>query len=372
MAPGPRSVARLGGHLSVTTEHPANRIWRSPGRQLLVLAGLTGFAISQPMLSILGEAPTVLSRHGIEGASLVALACVIAIVPPAVLWLVTRLAAAARGHADRVLHLLIVGALVGLFTVQIAKSAGLDGAIVLVAVATMVAGAFVVAYVRSPHVATWASYTAILPLLAVGSFVMASPSSALLRSATAPERVTGTGEMPSVVMIVLDELPTRSLVDENEQIDAARFPNLATFAEDATWYRHHTTLAPLTEVAVPTMLTGKDPTASEAIWTNHPDNLFTLLAPTHELEVLEQATELCPYDVCVPTAAAGSGEPVDAAIDVGGPGFSDLLDVTADLWLERVSLGGRRAGRPRRLPRGGLAHRTTPRRRPPRTRRRRR
>ena len=46
------------------------------------------------------------------------------------------------------------------------------------------------------------------------------------------------GDDPSVVLIVLDELPTQSLLDATGGIDSARFPNLAAFADDATWYRH--------------------------------------------------------------------------------------------------------------------------------------
>ena len=45
-----------------------------PLQQLMVLAGLTGFAISQPLLSVLGDNPTTLALHGIEGIELVALA----------------------------------------------------------------------------------------------------------------------------------------------------------------------------------------------------------------------------------------------------------------------------------------------------------
>ena len=182
--------------------------------------------------------------------------------------------------------------------------------------------------------ATWASYTAVLPVLAVASFLVVSPASALLDSAEAPERISG--DHPSVVLIILDELPTRSLLDGDDGIDAERFPNLAAFADDATWYRHSSSLATLTEAAVPSMLTGNLPVAEEAVWTNHPDNLFTILAPTHELEVIEQATELCPYDVCVPTAAVGQG---GGELEVAGPGFGDALGVARDLWFDRVSLG---------------------------------
>lgn len=328
--------------------HPAERIWRSPLRQLLVLAGLAGFAISQPILGLLGDEPTILARHGIEGRELVLLAIVVAFVPPLVLWIPARVVAAAEASREgtrsherpprlaRVLHLVAVGALVGCFAIQVAKAVGLARPAALLLAASLAAAGFVAVYVRNAAVATWASYTAILPFLAVGSFLVVSPASALLTSAPAPERVVGAGDLPSVVLVILDELPTRSLLDAKAGIDAERFPNLAGFAEDATWYRHSSSVATLTEAAVPSLLTGNLPVAEEAVWTNHPDNLFTILAPTHELEVIEQATELCPYDVCVPTAAEGRG---GAALEIGGPGFGDVLGIARDLWFDRVSLG---------------------------------
>ena len=140
------------------------------------------------------------------------------------------------------------------------------------------------------------------------------------------------------MLLILDELPTRSVLDADDRIDATRFPNLAEFAEDATWYRHHTAIATLTEGAVPSMLTGTLPVPERAIWTNHPDNLFTLLAPTHELEVLEQSTELCPYDSCAPTGAPGAASGQPDALEVSGPDFGDLLDIAGDVWFERLSL----------------------------------
>ena len=143
----------------------------------------------------------------------------------------------------------------------------------------------------------------------------------------------------SVVFIVLDEFPTRSILDADDQIDRSRFPNLAALGDEATWYRHFTTLAPVTEAAVPSLLTGMLPTAEEGIWANHPDNLFSLLAPTHELEVLESATRLCPYDTCAPTVGGDDPGREAAEVDVGGPTPGDLMGVTWDLWLDRVSLG---------------------------------
>ena len=54
-----------------------------------------------------------------------------------------------------------------------------------------------------------------------------------------------------VLLVVLDELPLASLLDEGDRIDPEQFPNLARLAEDATWYRNTTGVSPTTPEAVP-------------------------------------------------------------------------------------------------------------------------
>src|SRR5690606_941510 len=102
------------------------------------------------------------------------------------------------------------------------------------------------------------------------------------------------------VVVVLDALPTASLLDGTGRIDAELYPHLAAFAEDATWYRNHTTTAAATFQAVPALLTGRLPELSAPMpdVAFHPGNLFSLLAGTHDVEAVEQITRLCPPDVC--------------------------------------------------------------------------
>ena len=73
------------------------------------------------------------------------------------------------------------------------------------------------------------------------------------------------------------------------------------------------------------------------LWTSHPDSLFTLLAPTHELEVFETATAMCPYATCEPTSTDDEGN--ETSLDDSGPGFGDMLHVASDVWFDRVRPG---------------------------------
>jgi len=297
-------------------------VWRSPIRRHLAVIGLTGFAVSQPLLAVFGDNPSTLSFHHTGRAELVVLALLIGLVPPLLLIVATAAVGWVDERAGRMAHLGVVGALATISLVQWTKTVGPPPPLVVLGVAVAIGAGFTVAYVRVPPVTRWTSYTAFLPLLAVGTFLIASPSSALLQKASAPGRVDS--DAPSLVMIVLDELPTRSLVDGDGELDAERFPNFAAFAEDATWYRHHTSLAPFTEFAVPSLLTGDDPRTDPPIDTSYPDNLFSLLAPTHDLEVMEVATRLCAYEGCEPQGADT------------GPGFTDLLALVRDVFVERI------------------------------------
>jgi hypothetical protein len=304
-------------------------------QQLMVLAGMTGFAISQPILSTLGENPTTLAVHGLEGWALVAFAVLVALGPPLVLWGIVRLLAQVSPAAAGVAVLGLSAVLVALATIQAAKSAGVDGRLILLVVSTGAGVAVAILCARFAPVATWATYTCILPALAVAQLLVLSPASALLTTVGEPEPAqAGGSDAPSVVVLVLDELPTRSLLDDTDQLDRARFPNLAAVADDATWYRHHTSLASQTSVAVPSLLTGMTPREEAPLAANYPDNLFTLLAPTHELEVVESATRLCPYERCDPTSATSV-----ESLGTAQPGLAEMLDLTTEVWLDRIDPG---------------------------------
>ncbi len=100
-------------------------------------------------------------------------------------------------------------------------------------------------------------------------------------------------------MVVLDELPTVSLMRADGDIDAERYPNFARLAGDATWYRNATTVHEWTTGAVPAMLTGRRPEGLP-LFLDHPDNLFTLLGGAYDLDVFESQTHLCPPELCDP------------------------------------------------------------------------
>ncbi|MDZ7734218.1 MAG: hypothetical protein U5R31_15105 [Acidimicrobiia bacterium] len=230
-----------------------------------MLLGLTGFAISQPLLSVLGSSPTIFVFHRVTGWTLVWLALAIALVPPLVLWTVGLGLTRLDRRVGRWYHLGVAGVLVALALIQGAKELGVDGTTVLVLVAGVGAAGFGYAYWRVAAVGTWLRYTSPLPLVAVALFLVASPTSDLLRAPAAgpADAATASGEPPPVVMVMLDELPTLSLLDEDGGIDPVRFPTSPGSPTTRPGTATSATQGPCADVAVPSMLTGRAPRRRE-------------------------------------------------------------------------------------------------------------
>ena len=136
------------------------------------------------------------------------------------------------------------------------------------------------------------------------------------------------GRRTPLVVVVLDEFPTAAIIDSNGEVDAERFPNLATLADESRWYRNYTTVSNFTLHAVPALLSGMAPDSDDVpLLADHPDNLFTLLGGTYEFNVSEAITRLCPGELCPSDLTA-----TDHA------GLRGITDDTVDVVQELVSL----------------------------------
>ena len=121
-------------------------------------------------------------------------------------------------------------------------------------------------------------------------------------------RPHGVAPPQTIVMVVFDELPLTSLMGPDGRIDAERYPAFAGLARSANWYRGATAVHDSTALAVPAMLDGRYPRAGvRSDVYSHPANLFTLLAPSYEVNASEEATTLCPSSLCEPMTGTTLG-----------------------------------------------------------------
>lgn len=313
---------------------------RTPGfsrtflNQCLVLLCLTGFAITEPVLGIFGANPGLFYFYNVSAVSLlVVYALTIAIVPALLLQAVTAIAGLFHRGVASALHVCFVGLLAGLWLVQLAKwSFGVGSPSLLVALLLLGAAAFALLYVKWPLLNSWLKIAAIAPVIAVGSFLVFSDAGNAMRKSDLEivQRETD-APLPSVVFVLLDEFPTLGVLDERGLIDEIRFPNLAALAAQSTWYRHYSVLSGRTDFSVPSILTGGDPIAATASIENYPNNLFSLLAPTHFLTAYETLTQLCGLPQC-------SEGPPGSSVQKPAPQLRAIFAKTVSLWVSRVAL----------------------------------
>jgi hypothetical protein len=275
----------------------------TPLVRALHVAVLAAFAVSQPLFDLLGRHVEFLLAHGLDRADLVGLALVLGLGVPGALAAATGLLERMAGRAAPAIHGGVVALLVAVIALPVlARAAGPTApAALLVAIGAGLGIAAAVAYARAAvlrRLLTVASPALLaFPLL----FLIASPVSSLLFPQRRSDDVATIARKDiDVVVVVFDGLPLTSLLDESGAIDPRRFPHLAALAETAHFFRNATTVTETTEYAVPAIATGLYPMWDLPPTTDaYPQNLFTLLAETHELNVFEPLTRLCPPDLCV-------------------------------------------------------------------------
>lgn len=144
-----------------------------------------------------------------------------------------------------------------------------------------------------------------------------------------------------VVLVILDELPTASLLKGDQTIDAHRYPNFAKFASESTWYRDNVAAGDFTAWAVPPILTGNH-SNQEILPTDkvQPDNIFNLLGPGRKVHALEEVTELCSKRFC-PNGHQGEHRDVPMADDFIKAKFKLMEVAEANRWIKGMPKGKR-------------------------------
>ena len=265
----------------------------------LHLAALWGFAVAQPLFDLIGRNAEFFATRGSEGLEIVGFGLVLALAPPAVLLGVELLAGMVRAGLRRLLHLAFVAALAAILAVQVLKRIGDLGAAVPLAVGALGGASAAVAYARARGLRAFLTALAPAPLVFLVLFLAASPVARLVFASETNARAAGVAADAPIVFIVFDELPLTSLLDARGAIDARRYPNFSKLARNSTWFPNATGVHDRTSKAVPAVLTGRRPRpGSLPIAADHPRSLFTLLGGSYRMNVFEEATSVCPDDLC--------------------------------------------------------------------------
>jgi hypothetical protein len=306
--------------------------WRRELYAFLEIAALCGLGVAQPLLDITGKAPDFFLFYGAGRGDVLTLVLLVTVVPPVALWGVGALAGLAGqvlargappgswrarvgGAARKGVHALTLGALLVVLAVQVGKNLLPVRGLPLALLAVLASAGLTVAYLRWKVPAQLLRFASVGPVLFALLFVFASPASAVVlakESGGAGPGGRAADTHPPVVVLLLDEFPLLSLLGTDGRIDAAKYPNFARLAGASTWYRNATAASGWTPYAVPAMLSGEWPRKDNVAphYTQHPDNLFTLMGGEYDLRVQESITQLCPPRLCPDRAQPAGGLPV--------------------------------------------------------------
>jgi hypothetical protein len=294
----------------------------------LNLAVLWTFAVAQPLFDLLKDNPEFFAARGSTGFDIVSFSVLLVVIPPLLLLGIELLLGLIRPEVRTGAHIVFIGVLVALIAGQALKKSidASDG--VLIALALVVGAAIAVLWARAEPVRSFLNVLSPVPLVFLLLFLFSGQISELAFPDEAKARTIGGVARAPIVVVLLDELPSSTLVDENDRIDARRFPGFGELARSATWFRNAYTVYDSTERAQPAIMDGNLPEKDrQPISSDHPNSIFSLFAKTHRMNVDEEATSVCSRDLCTNTITDESY----------GQRISSMAEDLGLVWLHVVS-----------------------------------
>jgi hypothetical protein len=266
----------------------------SAAARVAAIFALYSLALAQPIYQLISQQPEILVARRTEPADLLALVGVLSLLVPGLLSVVDLVLGRLTGWR-RTVHLVLLAPAFLALGLQVGGFLPLSD-LVVVLVGLGLAGLGLALVGTRPTAQTYLTFLSPAALIVPALFLLHPPIQAVLL-----RRINTAALFPPqplhapIVMVLLDEFPTATLLDPQGQLDAERFPNLASFTREATWYRQATTPCDDTILVIPSLLTSRPPDPSRMpIALDHPKNLFTWLGGTYELRVSEYITLLGP------------------------------------------------------------------------------
>ena len=304
-------MIRTSGTESRNYLHRPRRFQAIAGLHLFTLFNL---AVALPLYNLLGQADhaPLFIAHQSQAIDVWLLILSLSVLAPTILYLLLRLLShlsmmMARQFFTALVFILFVAIFLPMPGRWLAEPGYLSAGFALLA--AMLATAL---YRKTQWASTFISILS-LGIIAAPVLFLTSPSvkSLLAKQETQKQSLGGASSgLPNVVMIIFDELPLISLLDEHHEIDPVRYPNFHRLAGSANWYRNTTAIHYSTSQAVAGLMVGDDlpkyldsiidssPSSSGPLDRNRvPHNIFSLLEDTHIIYANELVTRLTPEPI---------------------------------------------------------------------------
>jgi hypothetical protein len=264
---------------------------------------LSSFAIAQPIYDLVARTPEFLVAHRLEPLEIGLLIVILSFGVPLILLSSEWLLGLTSVRIRRLVHTVFVCILLTLILLPLPKkvailSGALKSSIVLVVSSLL-------AFLYMKYRTARRSLLFLLPAVALFPTLFLSHApirkQLFIRGDKDTVPIFSIGEPVPIVMIVFDEFPLSSLMDEKLNIDPDWFPNFAAFSRGAIWFKNASAVTDGTLNSVPGILSGLYPQPERKLLPNtadYPRTLFTLLGENYQFHVQENNTRLCPRRLC--------------------------------------------------------------------------
>jgi hypothetical protein len=278
---------------------PEAPLWRDALWAYLGIAVLWTFAVAQPLFDLLKDNPEFFAARGSTGFDVISWSVLLVVLPPALLLGIELLVGLAGRMARRGAHLVVIAGLVGLIAAQALKKSIEGSDFVLIALSVVIGAIVAALYARAEPVQSFLRVLSPVPIVFLALFLFTDPIAKVAFPDEAHARTIGGVSDAPIIVVLLDELPSNTLIGAHDRIDAQRFPGFGELARTATWFRNAYTVYDSTERAQPAIMDGNWP-AKDKLPTSsdHPNSIFSLFGKTHRLNVSEEATTVCSRELC--------------------------------------------------------------------------
>jgi len=295
---------RVSGNILQKTSEKQNKDFLFDALHIFVLFG---FALAQPLFSVLSRHPEFFVARQSRPTDIASLVVILCAVIPLFIVLAEIISGFFGRHIRKGFHGFIVAALISVIALHgLKKITDFQGPVLLTGAAVF-GLLFTVSYTRFRPVRSFITFLSPALIIFPALFLFNDKISRIVFTENNPITLhNAESTVNPVVMIVFDEFPTTSLMDENRQIDPVRYPNFSELGEKSYWFRNYTTVGERTVIAVPALLSGMYPQQGNLppgqsrlpIAAEYPHTLFTLLGGSYDVHAVEADTMLCPEALC--------------------------------------------------------------------------
>ena len=258
---------------------------------------LFGFAVAQPMFSLLsGYAEFFVARQS-QHLDLILLAVVLCLALPSLLILLNGIARMVGSRASEWVHASLIAVLTATILLQVLQRLTAGPGVALVVAAAILGVIGSVSYVRSAPVRTYLTFLSPAILLFPSMFFLNSGIYKIVLPEQVAVQLGIVNATAPVVMIVFDEFPWLPCWMKTAPSIQSDSPNIARLAAESYWFRNATSVSDSTLMSVPAILSGLSPQLDDPRIPTHadyPNTLFTLLGGSDRFEVIENGTQLSP------------------------------------------------------------------------------